>query len=247
MKIGLNHVGLAIGLALAALAGACGPAPTAETPADKTPAGTTTAAPAGTDQGATGTTPAPSATPSATPTAPSGDAGGKTGTTPAPAAGGGEKSVPIAASKMIEDLKKLGVNVDKIPELSKIPLNTKKKVMPLMQKALGYSACTGCHVEGDFKAETRNMKISREMWKAYSVNLRDEKGGAVFCDTCHSGQAKVLARGDKEALKKFMEDEYEHKLTRADKKDMECATCHGDTMELKIIEKLWKIPAEAKK
>jgi hypothetical protein len=119
--------------------------------------------------------------------------------------------------------------------------------MPIMQKAMGYTACTGCHVEGDFKAETRNLKISREMWNAYTVPLRDEKGGVLFCDSCHSGQPKVLNRADQEALKKFMEDEYEHKLTRADKKDMECSTCHGEALELKIIEKLWKIAPEAKK
>jgi hypothetical protein len=148
---------------------------------------------------------------------------------------------------MLADLKATGINLTKISEIGKLPLAQKKKVMPIMQKAMGYTACTGCHVEGDFKAETRNLKISREMWNAYTVPLRDEKGGVLFCDSCHSGQAKVLNRADKEALKKFMEDEYEHKLTRADKKDMECSTCHGEAMETKIIEKLWKIGPETKK
>ncbi|NUQ79434.1 MAG: hypothetical protein HUU21_38480, partial [Polyangiaceae bacterium] len=156
-------------------------------------------------------------------------------------------NVPVVESKMLAELKATGISLTKISEIGKIPLAQKKKLMPLMQKAMGYTACTGCHVEGDFKAETRNLKISREMWNAYTVPLRDEKGGVLFCDSCHSGQAKVLNRADQEAVKKFMEDEYEHKLTRADKKEMECSTCHGEAMELKIIEKLWKIGPEAKK
>jgi hypothetical protein len=39
-----------------------------------------------------------------------------------------------------------------------------------------------------------------------------------------------------------MESDYVGKLTRADKKDHECATCHTDALETKIFEKLWKIP-----
>jgi hypothetical protein len=86
------------------------------------------------------------------------------------------------------------------------------------------------------------MKVARGMWNHFVAPLRDEKGGAVFCDSCHGGAKLVLNRADKKAVEKFMEDEYEHKLTRADKKDNECGTCHGDAMELKIIEKLWNIP-----
>jgi hypothetical protein len=247
MSIGLKSIGLIAILTLAGLAGACGPSAPAQNPDDKAGAGpantATTTAP---DTSAT-----PDTTPSATPTAaPAGTQGGAPSATPSAgvaAAGGPATSVPLQASKQLEELKKIGINIAKIPELSKLPLAQKKKVMPLMQKALGYTACTGCHVEGDFKTETRNMKISREMWRAYTTEMRDEKGGAVFCDTCHSGQVKVLARGDKEALKDFMEKEYEHKLTRADKKENECSTCHGDEMEMKIIERLRKIPLETKK
>lgn len=235
MNIRMKTIGLAASLVMAALAGACGPsAPPADSPADKP-----------TDaQPATSTT--------GTPAAPTGATGGESGAgastgggSAAPAAAAGPaKSIPIAQSKLVEDLKKIGLNTAKMPDLKTMSLAQKKKVMPIMQKAMGYAACTGCHVEGDFKAETRNLKISREMWRAYTVELRDEKGGAVFCDTCHQGNVKVLNRSNKEALKEFMEEEYEHKLTRADKADMECSTCHGDTMEMKIIEKLWKIPAD---
>lgn len=240
MKIGFKQIGLLSALLFAAVAGACGPAtPGPENPSDK---GGETGGPAAT--GTTAPSGAPTGTPESAPTA----APKETAAAAAPPAPvGAAKNVPLIESKMLDDLKKAGVNLDKVAELEKLPLAAKKKVMPLMQKALGYEACTGCHVEGDYKKETRNMKITREMWRAYSVPLRDEKGKAVFCDNCHSGQAKVLNRADKEAVKKFMEDEYEHKLTRADKKDVECSTCHGDDMELKVIEKMWKIAPEAKK
>jgi len=161
-----------------------------------------------------------------------------------PAAAGPNKSTPIQASKMLEDVKKSGLDLAKLPKLGKMPLAQKKKIMPLFQKSLGYADCKGCHVENDYKAETRNLKIARGMWDNYVSALRDEKGGALFCDSCHNGTAKNLDRSDKKALGKFMEDEYEHKLTRADKKDHECSTCHGDAMEMKIIEKLWGIAAK---
>lgn len=244
MNAGLKSIGLFAALSLAALAGACGPATPEVKSTDNvvntapTGSGTPDAKPAETSTPATDSSATPAATPSGTPA---------TGPATPPVASGPSKSTPLSASKMLEDLKKAGVNVAKIGKLQDLPLATKKKVMPLMQKALGYTDCKGCHVEGDFKAETRNMKVAREMWAHYVTDLRDEKGGALFCDSCHNGSTKVLARADKEALKEFMEKEYEHKLTRADKKDHDCGTCHGDAMEMKIIANLWKIGPEAKK
>ena len=48
------------------------------------------------------------------------------------------------------------------------------------------------------------MLITREMWKHYVSELRDDKGGLLFCDSCHAGSAKVLDRSDKKALARFM-------------------------------------------
>ncbi|WP_437330968.1 hypothetical protein [Sorangium sp. So ce381] len=152
------------------------------------------------------------------------------------------KSTPLQATKFEADLKKIGINLKKIPELEKLPAGQKKKVMPLLQKALGYDTCEGCHVEGDFKKETRNMKVAREMWRHFVAPLRSESGGTLFCDSCHAGNEHVLNRKDKKALQAFMEEEYQNKVSRANKEDMECGTCHGDAMETKIIEKLWNIP-----
>ncbi|MBK9258351.1 MAG: hypothetical protein IPM54_00775 [Polyangiaceae bacterium] len=234
-----KHVTLTLALIVAGAIGACGGSstPNPDTAADKkddqtaTTGGTDAAKPdgAGTDaakpDGAK-----PDATAEKQPDAP-------------PAAKG-KPSTPIRESKMLADVKKIGLDINKLPEFDKMPLAQKKKLMPLFQKAMGYGDCWGCHVKDDYKAETRHLKITRGMWKHFVVAVRDEKGGAVFCDTCHDGNEKNLDRSDRKAVEKFMEDEYEHKLTRADKKDMECSTCHSDTMEMKIIEKVWGIAAK---
>lgn len=210
---------LAAAIGVAALGAACGPA----TPQPAVP-------------------PAPTGAPSVeTPVAP--DATAPT-TSPVEAphaeAHADKPSTPLQASKMLDEVKKIGVDLSKSPDLAKLPMAQKKKLMPLFQKALGYETCNGCHVEGDYKADTFNKKAASGMWKHFVADLRDEKGGAIFCDSCHAGSEHVLGH-DKEAVKKFMETDYEGKLTRADGEEHGCGTCHGDTMETKIIEKLWGV------
>ena len=117
--------------------------------------------------------------------------------------------------------------------------------MPIFVKALGYEDCKGCHVEGDFKKKTRNTKIAEHMYDDFVAKMRDDKGVAnIFCDSCHQGKAKVLNRADLKAVGKYMDDEYVNHLARADKKATECGTCHGDTMEMKIFDKMWKVAAK---
>ncbi|MEO7327663.1 MAG: hypothetical protein ABI193_03725 [Minicystis sp.] len=222
---------------LSAAGAACGPPPTPETP--ETPAPGSSAAPTvnSVSPGVTGVptvTAAPLATtPPTSSTAPT--------ATPAPAA---VNNVPLQPSKMLEDVKKIGLDLRKVGDLEKIEMSQKKKLMQLFQRSMGYSSCTGCHVEGDFAKDTRNLQITRQMWRHYVVALRDDKGGPLFCDSCHAGNAKLLDRGDKKALVTFMTENYEGKLSRADKKEHGCVTCHGDDMQMKIIEKSWKIPAK---
>jgi hypothetical protein len=218
-------VAFAAALALAFGLGACG----SSTPAPEAPT-------APTEPSA-----APSATPAATGAPTGGPAASGAPTSAPPAATPSGPSTPVQKSALLDDLKKAGINLATITPLEKIPLATKKKVMPLMQKSLGFDACTGCHVEGDFKKETRNMKIARQMWDHFVVGLRQDKAN-VFCDSCHANKQTVLNRGDKDAIKKFMETEYVGKFSRSDKKEHECSTCHGEAMELKIIDKLWAIP-----
>lgn len=234
MNLSSKSVILAVSLAAAAIVAACGPAtPTSEVP---TPG---TAMPSGTPSvPEVPPTAPPTSTAQTPPTAPP-TSTAQTPPTPPPGPGANQ---PVAASALLADVLKTGVDMKKIVELEKIPLATKKKIMPFFVKALGYENCSGCHVEGDFKKETRNMKIARGMWNHFVKDLRDQKGGAIFCDSCHGGKHALLDRAHRDSVKKFMESDYVGKFTRADKKDQECGTCHGDAMELKIIEKLWGIP-----
>lgn len=228
MDLRIKHAALALAISMAGLVGACGPAtPNVEAPTGPGPAA--------------GTEGTPGETPEATTPGGEGTAAQPPEAAP-PAAAGPATSTPIKATAMEVELKKIGLDLKKLPDLEKIPLAKKKKVMPLFQKSLGMENCQGCHVEGDFKKETRNMKVAREMWRHFVVQLRSESGGTLFCDSCHNGNKLVLNRSDRKAVEKFMEAEYEGKLTQASKEDMECGTCHSDTMETKIIEKLWKIP-----
>jgi hypothetical protein len=230
-----GSIGLALALVIAGVASACGPAtPPVEGPPSGTGEPTATAAPttsvAPTTEPTATVAPTASTTPTATasvaPTAP-----------PAPA------GPPIMASKFAEDLKKAGFDLAKLPpKLDKMSDGQKKKIMPLFVKALGYADCKGCHVEGDFKKKTRNMHIAEHMYDDFVVAMRDEKGAAtMFCDTCHQGSAKILNRTDLKAVGKYMDDQYVNHLARSDKKDHGCSTCHGDTMEMKIFDKMWQV------
>lgn len=224
-------IGLALALALAGLASACGPS---------TPDANTPPAPTG-EPAATGA-PTATAAPTAEPTASAApDATGAPSANPPAAAG--PVAEPIVASKMADELKKAGFDLAKMPpKLDKMSGAQKKKIMPLFVKALGYESCTGCHVEGDFKKKTRNLRIAEHMYDEFVASLRDDKGAAtVFCDSCHQGKAKVLNRSDLKAVGKYMDEQYVGHLARADKASHECGTCHGDTMEMKIFDKLWEV------
>ncbi|MDI1435989.1 cytochrome c3 family protein [Polyangium sorediatum] len=237
--VATKHLALVFALALSGVAAACGggSTPPPDTANDQKTDGSSTDKPA--DPG--GATDAKPEGGDAKP----GDAKpadtGTGGTAATPPAAAGKPSTNLRQSQLLEDIKKIGLAPDKLQDLPKIGLAQKKKLMPLFQKALGYKDCNGCHVEGDFKAETRKIKITRGMWKNFVVGLRDEKGGALFCDSCHDGNEHVLNHADKKALETFMDEQYEDKLTRADKKDMECGTCHGDPFEGDIITKVWGI------
>jgi hypothetical protein len=212
-----------VAVASASLA-ACGPPATPTTP--PAPTGEPSAEPAPTD--------APKGEPAGSGAKPDGDHGHGHGLT---------ESVAIGPSSLLAEASKI-VDMKKPVPLSKMKMGKKKKLMPLFQKALGFKDCSGCHAGGDkidFKQETKNIKMARAMWDNYVVGLRDEKGGALFCDSCHQGKEHLLARDDKDALNKFMSTNYEGKLTRADGEDHGCGTCHGDAFETKIFEKMWNI------
>jgi hypothetical protein len=231
----LKTSALTFSLALAAFGAACGSPPPVDAPPSPTAAPSVVA-----------TTPvvAPSATPSSTPSA-----APTAAPSVAPVAlppGMPATSALLSATRYEAELKKLGFDGKKaIPDLEKMDLAAKKKLMPLFQKALGYAECTGCHAaDGDYHTSTRNMKISRKMWSQFVAATRDDKGGLVFCDSCHNGATKILNRMDHKAVGKFMHENYVAKLTRADKQENGCATCHGTPMQPDIIEKVWGIAAK---
>jgi hypothetical protein len=88
------------------------------------------------------------------------------------------------------------------------------------------------------------MKISRKMWSQFVVAMRDEKGGTMFCDSCHNGATKILNRVDHKAVGAFMHANYVAKITRADKQENTCSTCHSTPLQPDIVEKLWGIAAK---
>lgn len=149
---------------------------------------------------------------------------------------------PVRATSMRERLAALGVDVAKAPDLAKLPAAQKKKLMPLLKEALGYASCDGCHAGSDYAADTRNKRITSAMWKSFLGPLRDERGDALFCDSCHQGNATFLQRDDRDDVTAFMEEQYEHHLKRADGTPNGCGSCHGPTMELSIVTTLWGIP-----
>src|SRR5258707_3010122 len=111
-------------------------------------------------------------------------------TPPGPA--GAVVSTEIVPSKMIADIKAIGVDLASPGDLSKIDMSKKKKLMPFFVKALGFSGCEGCHVAGDFKAPTHNKQMASSMWAHFVRDLRAKGGGAMFCDSCHQGKQKLL-------------------------------------------------------
>ena len=228
MSRSLLFVALSLSTGGGLLAG-CGPSAPPDVPSpDGTAEGPTPAPPE------PGDAPVPSDTPEPAPT---GD-----GPVPAPKTGGSTvQPVPIKKSELADKVKKLGIDLTKAPELSKIPMGKKKKLMPLFQKSLGMDACTGCHVEGDFKKETKNIEIARGMWNNYVSKLRMNDGSGLFCDSCHSGNEHTIPRGDDDAVQKQMTEQYEGKLTRADGEEHSCSTCHTDVFEAKIFKDVWKI------
>ncbi len=170
----------------------------------------------------------------------------------------GEKNTSVAASVMGRELAKIGIDPAKPPKLGAMTPEQKKAIMPLFARALGYErpgdpGCTGCHRAGDYRAETRQKAIARQMYDRFSVDFEvflgsewaDARGAEpplVFCDSCHASAPKTLDRGETTEVRAFMQAEYVGKLSRRDQKATDCATCHGEELELSIFDRVWKVP-----
>lgn len=169
---------------------------------------------------------APSPTPSASGSAP---------TSTPPPAGAGAKTRTIVATEMGPALKELGLDVNNLPPLNKIPPDKMRKVMSTFTKALG-TKCTGCHDGDDFKKPTPHKKIAARMWNELVRGYTLEGGGALYCDSCHGGKQEFLARdpGLKE-LSTWMDENFVSKLKKTNGQSHSCETCHGDPMEGKFL------------
>lgn len=221
MRSTLSSLTLAVSLfAGAVLAAACG----GGTPAPQTPDTTTPAA-----------TTSPTATPTEAPTAPAPTAAPET---PAQA----EAMPPITASKLGDELKAIGLDINNLPTMSKLKAAERSKVMPILVKAVGIE-CNGCHVEEngklDYKKSTRKKDITEHMWDEYVVSMKLSGGGALFCDSCHQGKKEFLTK-DRDAVAKYMETNYVNKL-ESKGSDQSCATCHTADFEMNIFDKVWKV------
>jgi hypothetical protein len=215
---------LSVSLGMASLSAACGGGA----------AGPGAAVPTGAPTETSSAGPATSSTPSAGTAAltSSGTAGAGT---PAPAFTGPMQS-PIK-SAMLSDLTGAGLDPKKLPTMDKLdPKVMRAKVMPLFSKSLGIK-CGDCHVEGDFAAPTRRKAIAQKMWDDFVMRLQMADGTPVFCDSCHQGRVLELDRHDKKALAKWMQANFVDPFKRRDKKDHECASCHGEDMDMDIISK----------
>jgi hypothetical protein len=144
----------------------------------------------------------------------------------------------IAPTAMATELRQIGLDPAALPPLNKLDARTLRDVMNTFTKALGVK-CTYCH-EKDFKAPTPNKKITAHMWDDFTRALALDRDGALYCDSCHGGRARILDRQNVVVLGDYMQSNYVEPLRRVDKKEHSCETCHGEPFEGHIFQKLWK-------
>lgn len=186
-----------------------------------------------------GKTPARAPTPASTASTPA-PVARTTPTTPAqtPVATQSKPPPPVHATTMELRLREIGVDPSALPPLNKLDATALRDVMNTFTKALGVK-CSYCH-EKDFKAPTANKKITTHMWDEFTRGLALEGGGALYCDSCHSGQPRFLDRSNVVQLGDYMQDNYVEHVKRTDKKEHSCETCHGEPFEGDILTKRWK-------
>ncbi len=207
-------------VAAAALVAACG----GSSPAPEVPPAPSATAPAP-------TAPPPAST-AALPPPPASTAPPETPPPPA------KKAMPeVAASKLADDLKAIGLDINKLPKMSALKADQRSKVMPILKKATGMD-CKDCHEDKNFKKDTPHKAIARKMWDEFVVPMK-LASGPLFCDSCHQGTNHQLDRKDKDGVGAYMDAQFVKKLSKKDGKEVKCDTCHSD-MEMKIFEKLWK-------
>ena len=143
--------------------------------------------------------------------------------------------------KILTALKTANIDIAKLPadltDLTRTPSKL-KAVMNTFTIALG-TTCEGCHAKSgtkiDYEAETPKKNVAKKMWSELVGKLQRKDGTALYCDSCHQGKMKFLARADSEALGVWMENNFVGNLARRDGADHACATCHGEPFKGDIL------------
>jgi hypothetical protein len=141
---------------------------------------------------------------------------------------------PPVPTRLGRDLAALGLDPKNHPPIETLDIGTKRRLMKTFSQSLGVP-CVGCHAEGDLAADTHRKRVAKRMYNELVRVLAMEDGQPVFCDSCHQGAMFFLDRRDKTKLADYMSDGMAGKMKRADGKDHDCATCHGDAPDFAFI------------
>jgi len=160
---------------------------------------------------------------------------------------GPSRAMPtLGPTTKLPDLLALGLDPKQLPGLHDIPTIAMKPLMETFDDSLD-ACCEDCHVKNDPRAPTKAKRISGEMWRRFTQELVTRDGSPVYCDSCHRGTLRFLDRRDPAALRAWMRDNYVAGLRKRDGGAVECATCHGEPFEPKLIERLWQTGGEARR
>ena len=146
--------------------------------------------------------------------------------------------VVVEATKLEDELRAAGLDPKSLPPLEKIDRKQIGKVMKTFSTSLGI-ACVGCHDADDFKKPTPRKRVAKRMWNDFVRVLATDDGKPVYCDSCHQGRLLALDRRNKKVVADYMDDIFLGKLKRADGKEHDCGTCHGDPPEFHFLDE-WK-------
>jgi hypothetical protein len=158
-------------------------------------------------------------------------------------------TVPVA-SQLSAKLTAAGFDVNNLKSMAETITEAKtdttgmrmKGLMEAFSTSLGVK-CNFCHTivgaDGglDFAAASEKKNIASKMWDEFVVKLRFQNNDPLFCDSCHSGTAKMLDR-DPGTIAGFMGTNYVGKFKLAKGGMHACSTCHGTPFVAEFIP-LW--------
>lgn len=152
----------------------------------------------------------------------------------------------IVPSKLVTDLQALGIDTNRLPTLDSVKQDPNKlrAVMNTFAKSLGVD-CNGCHAAGeggaglDYAASTPSKNVAWRMWERFVGGLAFADGTALYCDSCHQGNRRMLDRSDDTKVTAWMTANFVDKLRRRDGAVHSCETCHGTPFDRGFLS-LWR-------